>query len=125
MGDVDHRPTRLAKGIDELLYVGDRSHEEGHVDPRFRHLPCDVTKAAVGMNEVVLHIDDNQCRLTHLRAKSRIHLYLPGRHGFRPWVELVPANRVAHPRFTAYSDEKHLDEEASVSGEQPLRICAS
>src|SRR4051794_27178897 len=91
MGDVDYRPTRLAKGIDELLYVGDSSHEEGHVDPRFRHLPCDVTKAAVGMDEVVLHIDDDQRRLAHLRAKSRIHLCLPGLRGFRPWAELVRA----------------------------------
>src|SRR6185312_16062427 len=66
----------LAKSGGELCRWADGAHEEGYVDLRFGILARAMCEAAFGMNEVVLHIDDDQRRGLDIRAGGQGHVFL-------------------------------------------------
>ena len=61
VGEIDDRPSRGAEGVGEPLHIGNGTHEKRHVDPHLGCFPRDMCEAALGMDEIVLHIHDNQC----------------------------------------------------------------
>ena len=65
--DIDHRPSPGAEGVGEPLNIGNGPHKKRHIDPHLGGFLRDVCEAALGMNEIVLHIHNNQCRLVDLR----------------------------------------------------------
>src|SRR6516164_4003538 len=89
LSDIDDGPTRLAESIGETLYLGDGAHQKRHVDPGFGHLPRAESEPALGMHEVVLHIDDDQRRFVDLRPHCRAcRLQLPVRHPYHAGAPL-------------------------------------
>ncbi len=75
-------------GVGDSLDIGDRPHEKRHVDPSLRSLPRDVSEAAIGVDEIVLHIHNNKRRLTDLRSHHcDLHLQRIG--------NLNPISRIA------------------------------
>ena len=58
MGEIDDRPSRGAEGSGEPLHSGDSAHEKRQVDPGLRRLTREVREAALGMDEIILHIHD-------------------------------------------------------------------
>jgi hypothetical protein len=60
VSDVDHRPSRLAERLGHALDVRDGRGEELHVDPGLGVLACAMRERAVRVDEVVLHVDDDE-----------------------------------------------------------------
>src|SRR4030095_15991944 len=75
VGKIDNWPSRGAEGVGELLHRGNGSHDKWEGDPSLRLLTREVREAALRMDEIVLHIHDQQCGLGDLRSE---HRHLPG-----------------------------------------------
>jgi hypothetical protein len=68
VSEIDDRPSRGAEGVGKPLHSGNSAHEKWQVDPPLRRFSREVREAALGMDEIVLHIHDQQCRLVDLRS---------------------------------------------------------
>jgi hypothetical protein len=80
VGEVNDWPPCFAEGISEALHLGDRAHKKWHVDCRLWHVSGNAAKATVAVNEVVLHIHDNERGLRYFRQADH------GGHCAVPWV---------------------------------------
>src|SRR4029077_15286784 len=69
--DMDDGPPTAAESVDEALYLRDRAHNKGDVPVTLGIFACAPSEAAVGMNEIILHIDDYQRRFADLRPWHR------------------------------------------------------
>jgi hypothetical protein len=76
--DVYDWPSRTTKGVEQALHPGDRFHDKLHVPAALGIFSRAPSKATIGMNEVVLHIHDDQCRPAWVRSRhGDVHWRLP------------------------------------------------
>src|SRR6185437_15176794 len=78
MGDIDDGTAGATEGVRQALRIGHRAHEEGQIDLRLWIFARPMREASLGMDEIILHVDDDQRRAIDIRA-AWIH-----RHGSLP-----------------------------------------
>jgi len=77
MRDIYHRPPRAAEGGSKPLDLWNGAHEKRHVDARLWFLPRLAGETTLGVDEIVLHVHDNQCRSADVRSHRRgLHMCL-------------------------------------------------
>src|SRR4051812_14832214 len=75
--DMDNGSSTATEGVDEALYLWNRAHDERDVPITLGIFSRTSGEAAVRMNEIILHINDDQGRFADLRPRhSGFHLQL-------------------------------------------------
>src|SRR5262249_8104361 len=75
---IHDRLLSRSERIHQFFYIGDSPDQKRHVNLRFGMLPSDMTEVPIAMKEVVLHVDDDQGRVTYVWTYAgHLHQRLP------------------------------------------------